>query len=245
MGRHNSNTVEYFPHYIGDGKKIFTLEKIFGNDGYATWFKILEKMAQTENHYLDLNDTGELIYLSAKCNVNEERLLSIIDLLVKLEVFEPTLWRDRILYNHQFMKSIEDAYKRRTLKCMQFDDLCLHLFKKGIHKSYNKSEIASKSTQRKGKEKKGKEIYREFNHLSLTIVEFERLKEDGYTQHQIDTILDKIQNYKKNVNYVSLNLTARDWLKKEHTSDQAVKQDATPEQQTLIDNFFNRPTPTK
>ena len=241
MGRHNSNTVEYFPHYIGDGKKIFSIEKKYGNDGYATWFKLLEKMAQTENHYLDLNDSGEVFYLSAKCNIEEERLLSIINDLVKLEVFDPNLWTDKILYNHQFMKSIEDAYKRRTLKCMQYSDLCRHLFEKGIHKSYDKSKNASISTQSKGKEKKGKEIYREFDHLSLTVIEFERLQKDGYTKHQIDHVISKIENYKKKNNYTSLNLTIRDWIKKEYPQQKSSTEDLPIDQQEYINDFFNRP----
>lgn len=124
---------------------------------------------------------------------------------------------------------------------MQYSDLCKHLFEKGIHKSYDKSKNASISTQRKGKEKKGKEIYREFDHLSLTIVEFERLKTDGYTQEQIDHILDKIENYKLNKNYKSLNLTLRDWIKKEYNLNQNKPAVVTEDQKSFIEDFYKRP----
>lgn len=58
-------------------------------------------------------------------------------------------------------------------------------------------------------------IYRSFNHLSLTKEEFDKLNET-YTKEQIDNTLDAIENYKGNKNYKSLYLTLNNWLKKQH-----------------------------
>lgn len=57
--------------------------------------------------------------------------------------------------------------------------------------------------------------YRTFNHLSLTFEDFEKLKKN-YSQKQIDSILDSIENYKLNKNYTSLFLTCKKWLEKEY-----------------------------
>lgn len=70
------------------------------------------------------------------------------------------------------------------------------------------------SVQEKEKEKEKVEYYRTIKHLKLTDEEFTSLSAD-YSKQQIDDVLDQIENYKNNKNYVSLYLTAKNWLKKE------------------------------
>lgn len=127
MARPPRTTVDYFPHFIGDGRKSFFIEQKYGNDGYATWFKILETLAKTEHHYLNLNDDAEIMFLAARCMVEEEVLLNILTDLSKLGQINKELWQSRVVWSDKFIESIQDAYSKRSNNCMNLEGLRGHL----------------------------------------------------------------------------------------------------------------------
>jgi len=59
---------------------------------------------------------------------------------------------------------------------------------------------------------KKQDIYREFDHLSITLSDYQKLCSIWETEEVIQ-VIDSIENYKNNTKYKSLYLTARSWLK--------------------------------
>jgi len=136
------------------------IEKKYGNDGYAVWFKMLEQLGHTDDHHIDISEETKQMYLSSVFNVSEELMISILDDLAKLGAIHKELWNDhRIIWSDKFIGSIEEAYKRRNNKCITLYDLCQRKKIKLQHKSDNGSSSVDRNTQSKVKKSKEDKKY--------------------------------------------------------------------------------------
>lgn len=131
MARQQRNDVDYFPHFVAHGRKMFIIRSKYGITGYAIWFLILEELGKANYHYLDLKEDEDWMYLCAQFGTDEQIVLEIIEDLVKLEAFDKELWDQKILFNQSFIDNIKDAYKKRSNECITRDELVTLLSTKG------------------------------------------------------------------------------------------------------------------
>jgi len=155
MARPERNNVDYFPFMCEDGNKMFYIEETYGNDGFATFVKLLRELAKTNYHYLDLSKPTTIMFLSAKCKVSKEILTSIIKDLVDLGKFDKMLWEENsIIWCQDFVDSIQDAYKKRNNECITFDGLVNLLISLGVRKQSKCNSKVAVNTQSKEKDSK-------------------------------------------------------------------------------------------
>lgn len=137
MARQQQNTVDYFPFLCKEGEAMFYIENKYGNDGYATWIKILRQLAVTNYHYLNLSEYKSRMFLSSKCKINENLLIEIITDLCNIGEFNKELWeQNKIVFSEKFIENIKDAYSRRKNECVNMFTLCIHLYSSGVQSEY-------------------------------------------------------------------------------------------------------------
>ena len=73
----------------------------------------------------------------------------------------------------------------------------------------------SKTKAKRKEEKKKEDIKYEFDHLSMTIEEYDKLLLE-FKPSQINQVVENIQNFKNNKKYKSLYLTAKSWLSRDN-----------------------------
>tara|TARA_R110002020_G_C16311651_1_gene773898 strand:- start:897 stop:1721 length:825 start_codon:yes stop_codon:yes gene_type:complete len=223
MARKQRNSVDYFPHDVNHGKGMFYLRTKYGNDGYAVWFMLLEKLGKAEFHYLDLKDNIQLMFLSSELKVSEKVLIEIIELLVKFGDFDKDLWEEEsIIYNQKFIDSINDAYRKRANKCVDRNSILRLLIGLGRNnslilfpKQLKQPSKGVENPQSKVKDSKVNKTKEELKSKKLTKKDFKKMFLDlGAQEEHIDdwfTVRDKKKAvytktaFKKIVNECSTN----------------------------------------
>ena len=160
-GRHHKTTVDYFPHYINHGQTIFILESLYGNDGYAAWFKLLELLGSAENHFIDINNPETKAFVQAKMNLKEDVFKSFLKSLCSLNAIVADIFDTYgIIFSENFVSNLSSLYARRGISSLTKEavlDLCKHQYPEKPISTGEKPQ--SKVKYSKGKESKVKEEY--------------------------------------------------------------------------------------
>lgn len=117
MARPTKNTVDYFPHdtnasHISD--TLRTLDHQYQNNGYALWFKLLERCGQCEGLVFDTRDRSKWRVFLSDIHFEEPVALEAFALLVELGAIDADLWnKNRVVWVQNFVDNVADVFRGR------------------------------------------------------------------------------------------------------------------------------------
>lgn len=97
MARPQKQGLDYFPHdtdAAGDDK-IEIMRALYGNDGYAFYFILLERIYQTDHTELDVSDPEIIQILAKKVAVTEQQFADMLQTALKWHLFDPDAYATR------------------------------------------------------------------------------------------------------------------------------------------------------
>lgn len=121
MSREPSETVEYFPFFVKEGKTLFILDQQFpNNEGVGFFMKLLIQLAITPGHILDLEDESTRLFVIARLGVRDEKRFSeLMQVLTRTGKIDSELWEKRkVIFCERFMESLKPIYDKRHRKLL-------------------------------------------------------------------------------------------------------------------------------
>lgn len=116
MARPIKNTVDYFTHDADasdNSKTVGILENHFGLEGYAAWFKLLERISTADNHVIILRNPEDMEFFSSKLKIMPEKAERILDKMAELGAIDSELWQDKIIWCQNFVDRMSHVYENR------------------------------------------------------------------------------------------------------------------------------------
>lgn len=147
MARPPKSGLDYFPHDTDavNDEKVEALRMLYGNDGYAFYFILLERIYRTPDGELDVSDAETIQILSRKIEVTLEKFNKMLKTALKKGCFDSEKYYNvKVLTSPGIKKRIQPVKTKR-----------LKMKEKYKEKLVSDAETPQKPD--KGKESKGKE----------------------------------------------------------------------------------------
>jgi hypothetical protein len=115
MARPVKSTVDYFPHdaNASEGRTLSILENHFGHEGYAAWFKLLERVSVTNNQVIDIRNPEDVEFLAAKMRMSAERLKIILSKMADLGAIDKPLFESGYIWCQNLVDRLDQVYRKR------------------------------------------------------------------------------------------------------------------------------------
>lgn len=135
MARPKKMGMDYFPHDTDalSDEKIEALRSMFGNDGYAFYFILLERIYRTPDFELDLSSPGIITILARKVGVSPDKFLEILDFALDFGCFDKKLYKEKKLLTSSGIKKragvvvekrrkMQERYKSKELDALEVSE---------------------------------------------------------------------------------------------------------------------------
>jgi hypothetical protein len=153
--------LDYFSHDTDatNDEKMDMFRSMYGNDGYAFYFIILEKVYRTENAMIDLSKNIFVVGLAKKLMISVEKFYEMLETAFELEMFDRDLFEsEKKLTSNGIQKRFADVMKQRN-QWKKTKETNQKEFSN--EKTSNNYEFSNEKTIGKTRQKKGKEIEKE------------------------------------------------------------------------------------
>jgi len=117
MAARKTTNPEYYPHLLKDSTTIRALEMLYGNDGYAVWFKLLEVLVISPEYTYVINSDDDVEFLTDKFKVDKSKMEEILQTLAGLNAIDKDLWnKSRTLYVKNLIDNVQKTEKKPTTR---------------------------------------------------------------------------------------------------------------------------------
>ncbi len=109
MSRPSKSGLDYFPHDTDatTNEKLEVLQSLYGNDGYAFYFKLCERIYHSENAELDVSNADAVALFCRKyLLIPPERFQEILRIALKLGCFDAEAYEQRKVLTSEAIKRI-------------------------------------------------------------------------------------------------------------------------------------------
>ncbi|MCK9597482.1 MAG: DUF4373 domain-containing protein [Sphaerochaeta sp.] len=157
MARPIKEGMDYFPHDTdaSTDEKIEALEALYGNDGYAVYFKLCERIYRTPDGELDVSDPDTYRIYARRMHLSLKKFEEILEKAVKIGLFDQLLFqKTKRLSSNGIKKRRGSVIDKRIYMRDRRQETKLN---DGISEELTTQQTTPQSTQSKVKESKVKE----------------------------------------------------------------------------------------
>jgi hypothetical protein len=177
MARPKKEGLEYFPHDTDsvNDEKVEALRMLYGNDGYAFYFILLERIYRTKHAELDVSDAETIQILSRKVGVTTQEFDSMLKTALKRDCFDAKEYEVRgVLTSNGIKKRVIPVMeKRENMRSKYASDKKNDSLQVSDAETPQKRDKVKESKVKESKVKVPKTKYTDF--VSMTSEEHEKL----------------------------------------------------------------------